>query len=82
MKTQRPLSLRYLVLPLMLILVLAGAAGAQQVPATAREAATSPQFAPRLAHRSASRRAPAPTHASSCSRVPQSYASRKRYFRM
>jgi hypothetical protein len=78
MKTQRPPSLRHLVPSLMLILVLAGAAGAQKVPATAREAATSPQFAPRLAHRSTGHRAPPPARGSSCSRLPQSYGSPKK----
>ena len=78
MKTQRPISLRHLVPWLIFILVLAAPAVAQKVPATAREAAALPQFAPRLAHNGTlPHRASAPAHGSSCSRLPQGHGSRK-----
>ena len=79
MKTQRLISLRHLVPGLIFILALAVIpAGAQKVPATAREAATLPQFAPRLAHnRTLPHRAPAPAHGPSCSPLPQSHGSRE-----
>ena len=78
MKTQRPVSLAHLLTPLIFILALAVPAGAQNVPATAREAAALPQLAPRPAHAGGPpHRASAPGHRPSCSPLPQSYGSRK-----
>jgi uncharacterized repeat protein (TIGR03803 family) len=78
MKTQRPISLRHLVPWLIFILVLAAPAVAQKVPATAREAASLPQFAPRLAHNGTlPHRASAPAHGPSCSPLPRGHGSRK-----
>jgi uncharacterized repeat protein (TIGR03803 family) len=63
---------------LIFILVLAAPAVAQKVPATAREAASLPQFAPRLAHNGTlPHRASAPAHGPSCSPLPQRYGSRE-----
>ena len=79
MKTQRLISLRHLVPGVIFILVLAVVpAGAQKVPATAREAATLPQFAPRLAHnRTLPHTAAAPAHGPFCSPLPRGYGSQK-----
>lgn len=78
MKTQRLISLGHLVPWLIFILVLAAPAVAQKVPATAREAASLPQFAPRLAHnRTLPHRASASAHGPSCSPLPQRYGSRE-----
>ena len=69
MNTQRPLSLKWLVPGVVVILVLAViSAGAQRMPPTAREAATMPQFAQQLARPATPlQRPPAPARGGACS---------------
>ena len=73
MKIHRLMSLRPLVTGVMFILTLAMVpAGAQKIPATAREAAELPQFAPQLAHnRTLPPRAATRAHGPACSPLPQ-----------
>jgi uncharacterized repeat protein (TIGR03803 family) len=79
MNIPRLISLTRLVPAVIFVLVPAVVpAGAQKVPATAREAATLPQVAPRLAHnRTLPSKASGRAHGPSCSPLPQLYGSQK-----